>query len=124
MISELILSSKWKYEDHFRKWNIRKKLTKAKWKDIIRFMRQRALFHDRVELLFDGVPLSQERIDRAIARYGLASECSDVTLEGRWMPATLSKFADLGKSITAFPKKSKPARRWASGYPPSRIIFE
>jgi hypothetical protein len=74
MPHELKPTSKSQYETQFRKWKIRKNLTKPGWKRIIQYLNQNVLNLEHCEIVFQGVVLPKDRVSREIARYGHAIE--------------------------------------------------
>lgn len=81
-VQALIVGSKSQYELHFKKWRLRKNLTKAEWRKIIRFMKERAVRSEHIEVRFNRTVLSKERLDREIARYGSVKEGHNGPHEG------------------------------------------
>jgi hypothetical protein len=81
-MSQLTTSSKSQYELYFKKWRLRKNLTKAEWRKIIKYLHEKAHHVEQVEALFHGFVLPKERITREITRYGSAKETSDAICEG------------------------------------------
>jgi hypothetical protein len=73
-LHKLTPASKSQYETQFRKWRIRKNLTKSEWKRIIQNLNQNALDLGNWEIVFQGVVVSKDRVLREIARYGPAAE--------------------------------------------------
>jgi hypothetical protein len=74
--------SKSQYESHFKKWRLRKNLTRAEWRQIIRYIRLKSFSGEQLEGLFKGTVISSERILREIARYGTTKEGIDGFHEG------------------------------------------
>jgi hypothetical protein len=66
----LTTGSKSQYELHFKKWRLRKNLTKPEWCQIIRFMKGQPTDGDKIQVTFNGSVLSKERVARELARYG------------------------------------------------------
>jgi hypothetical protein len=73
-IHKLMPASKSQYETQFRKWRLRKNLTKLEWKRIIRYLNQNTLDLEHREIVFQGVVLSKDRVLREIARHGSINE--------------------------------------------------
>jgi hypothetical protein len=78
----LMICSKSQYELHFKKWRLRKNLTKAEWRKIIKYLHEKAHHVEQVEALFNGSVLPKERIIREITRYGSTKETPDGVSEG------------------------------------------
>ncbi|KAH7371717.1 hypothetical protein BKA66DRAFT_182043 [Pyrenochaeta sp. MPI-SDFR-AT-0127] len=72
-------ASKSQYELHFKKWGLRKNLTRREWRMIIKFLRSGVLRSEPFELLFNGVVLSKERIAREMARHRSMKEKYEVS---------------------------------------------
>jgi hypothetical protein len=66
----LTYRSKSQYENHFKKWGLRKNLTSLEWRQTIRYIKQNSLLGEQVQVLFRNVAMSPERVFREIARYG------------------------------------------------------
>ncbi|KAH7082662.1 hypothetical protein BKA63DRAFT_136118 [Paraphoma chrysanthemicola] len=64
------IASKSQYEKNFKRWGWRKNLTAPEWRAIIRYIKERIICIDDVEVYFHGNVLSKERIEREKLRYG------------------------------------------------------
>jgi hypothetical protein len=71
-MSELMLipDSKSQFESHFKKWGLRKNLTRVEWRRLILYMKQNSISDEQVQILFKDTEVSRERVLREIARYG------------------------------------------------------
>ncbi|KAH8706951.1 hypothetical protein GQ44DRAFT_818173 [Phaeosphaeriaceae sp. PMI808] len=65
------IASKSQYEIHFKKWRLRKNLSKSEWRKIIQFMNEKGVSSETHQLRLNQTALPKERILREIARYGL-----------------------------------------------------
>jgi hypothetical protein len=86
----LTAGSKSQYELHFKRWQLRKNLTRSEWEAIIRFMNARALRVEQIELVFQGTVLPEARVLREKARYCLAIESSEERGNGTFRGAAFT----------------------------------
>ncbi|KAF2134192.1 ankyrin [Dothidotthia symphoricarpi CBS 119687] len=80
---ERFLASKSQYEYQFRKWKFRKNLKRKDWPVVIGIVEKRRRLGKDSEILFNGIVLSDERIERETARYGSALKTSNQLPEGQ-----------------------------------------
>jgi hypothetical protein len=94
--TEVMLTSRSKsqYENHFKKWRLRKNLTSVEWRQTIRHMKQNSLSGEQVKLLFKGAEIPRERIIREIARYGSTYYRDGLDNEGDKRTRSLSTLTD------------------------------
>lgn len=76
------MTSKAQYELQFKKWRLRKNLSRKEWISIIKYIRERKITLERAEAFFNGASISRDRILREIARYGPAIERAE-KVEGK-----------------------------------------
>jgi transposase len=81
-MSQLTTVSKSQYELHFKKWRLRKNLTKAEWRKIFKYLHEKAHQVEQIEAIFNGAVLPRERILREITRYGSAKDTTDGISQG------------------------------------------
>jgi hypothetical protein len=81
-MSQLTISSKSQYEFYFKKWSLRKNITRAEWRKIIKYLHEKAHHVEQVEAVFHGFVLPKERISREITRYGSEKDTGDGICEG------------------------------------------
>jgi hypothetical protein len=88
-VHALMVCSKSQYELHFKKWRLRKNLTKAEWRKIIKYLHEKAHQIEQIEAVFNGSVLPKERIIREIMRYGSSKDNLGGNSDGMWMLTAL-----------------------------------
>ncbi|XP_014561339.1 hypothetical protein COCVIDRAFT_56497, partial [Bipolaris victoriae FI3] len=56
------------YENHFKLWNIRKKVTDREWSVVLSHVHVRAQHGEKTDVIFNGALLDEERVAREINR--------------------------------------------------------
>ncbi|KAH7126608.1 hypothetical protein B0J11DRAFT_526008 [Dendryphion nanum] len=62
-------ATKSQYENQFRKWRVRKNITRKEWRTIFREFSQRPTHSQQTNIVFKGVIISKDRIEREQKRY-------------------------------------------------------
>ncbi|KAH7096050.1 hypothetical protein FB567DRAFT_624222 [Paraphoma chrysanthemicola] len=80
------------YEARFKQWGLRKKITEPEWRAILPRIEMRAEQGRRTEVMFNGVVLDEERIQRELARRS-SSKLRERFLQGADEPQIPPGFA-------------------------------